>query len=142
MAGLTFLLLITMWATNHYVYLDEFRKYEVDYNVLVTNKIKSQFDFATDIIRSTGNALGSNAKVVELLTNPQSGSEQEIAARRNEISSLLLGVIGTQSYIKGAHIVSVRGQVYSSMLSTDEYQIYEFASGYFDTLREKKVKEL
>ena len=47
-------LLVIMWATNRYVYLEEFRKYEVDYNVLVTNKIKSQFDFTTDIIRSTG----------------------------------------------------------------------------------------
>ena len=28
-------------ASNNYVYLKELRKYEVDYNVLVTNKIKS-----------------------------------------------------------------------------------------------------
>ena len=31
-------LLVIMWATNRYVYLEEFRKYEVDYNVLVTIK--------------------------------------------------------------------------------------------------------
>ncbi len=142
MAGLTFFLLVTMWATSRYVYLNEFRKYEVDYNVLVTNKIKSQFDFMTDIIRSTGNALGSNAKVLDLLSKPQSGSGKEIVERRNEISSLLLGIIGTQPFIKGAHIVSEHGNVYSSTLSIDEDQVFKFASRYFDILREKKMKEL
>ncbi len=142
MAGLTFFLLVTMWATSRYVYLDDFRKYEVDYNVLVTNKIKSQFDFMTDIIRSTGNALGSNAKVVELLSKPQSGSDKEIVERRNEISSLLVGVIGTQPFIKGAHILSEQGNVYSSTLSIDDDQVFKFGSRYFDILREKKMKEL
>jgi len=142
MAALTFFLLFTMWATNRYVYLDEFRKYEVDYNVMVTNKIKSQFDFMTDIIRSTGNALGSNPKVMELLSITGYDSDKKLIERRNEISSLLLGTIGTQPFIKGAHIVSENGHVYSSTLSIDESQVFEFASTYFGIMREKKSKEL
>ena len=138
MAVLTVFLLTIMWASNQFVYSDELRKYEVDYNVLVTNKIKSQFDFTADLIRSSGNALGSKSKIVELLTNEPEKDSKEQTQLRNEISNLLLGITDVQSFIKGIHIVSKRGDVYSNILSVDARQTYGFVAEYFGKMDQKK----
>jgi two-component system sensor histidine kinase YesM len=136
MAGLTAFLLILMWTVNHFVYSEELRNYEVDYNVLVTNKIKSQFDFTTDLIRKTGNSLGSKEEILDLLASPPQNPEEKIKFQQ-EMSALLLGATEIQPFIKGVHIVSKNGSSYSSVLSVNEKYIVEFASEYIVTMEQK-----
>lgn len=137
MGILTVFFLGLLWAVGHFVYSAELRTYEVDYNVLVTNKIKSQFDFTVDLIRKTGNSLSAKPDILDLLATPSiSGSEEE-KEKRYEISTLLMGATDIQPFIKGIHIVSTQGRVFSSTLSISEEEIFKLSSEYFPQLEQQ-----
>ena len=131
MAFLTVFLLTIMWASNNYVYLKELRKYEVDYNVLVTNKIKSQFDFISELVRSAGSTLGSNTRLINLLSEKYDANSKTHVQYRNEIGSLLFSIKDIQPFIKGVHVVSSLGDIYSTVTPSDDSHIVNFASDYF-----------
>jgi len=142
MAFLTVFLLSIMWASNNFVYLKELRKYEVDYNVLVTNKIKLQFDFITELVRSAGNTLGSNAHLISLLSSKYNEGLNVYKQYHDEIDSLLTSIKDIQPFIKGVHVVSSLGDVYSTVVPADDSQIIDFSSDYFDKFSQnKKLKE-
>ena len=115
MAFLTVFLLTIMWASNNYVYLKELRKYEVDYNVLVTNKIKSQFDFISELVRSAGSTLGSNTRLINLLSEKYDANSKTHVQYRKEIGSLIFSIKDIQPFMKGVHVVSSLGDIYSTV---------------------------
>lgn len=120
-----FLILIGLFINS--IYAEVLRNNEVKYNLLASDKTKTQFDFTNSLIQNTTSSLSNNTTVRQFLLEIENGTQPDMQ-NAAEVENLLAGILEMQSFIENIHVVSTGDQVVSGRpLTGEKPQEYNYA---------------
>ncbi|MGI6403387.1 MAG: sensor histidine kinase [Oscillospiraceae bacterium] len=133
--GMTLVLIVVVWNTIYKNYAQVLKDNEIKYNLLASDKTKSQFDFTITLIQNTTATLAANADIqAELNRVYDTGLDvEENPQVREEIELLLNSVLEMQSYIMDIHVITLsENVVFSSFPGVDVRGLYNTYGAYFN----------
>lgn len=108
-----------MWVTIDGMYTDLLSEKEIQYNITVSNKTKTQFDFVIDLMNRTLESFEENKILQELFHETNLNNELETKVnfleKEDSTTTLLNNTLELQSFIHSIHVLGVN----DLSLSTD-----------------------
>ncbi len=142
--GMTLILIVVVWKTVYENYAQVLKDNEIKYNLLASDKTKSQFDFTITLIQNTTATLAANAEIREQLDRVYDiglHAREDLQARK-EIELLLNSVLEMQSYIMDIHVITLSEEVvFSSFPGVDVRGLYNTYGTYFKRAIEEDQSE-
>ena len=136
---MTLVLIVVVWNTI-YKTAQVLKDNEIKYNLLASDKTKSQFDFTITLIQNTTATFAANADIQAELNRVYDTclDVEENPQVREEIELLLNSVLEMQSYIMDIHVITLsENVVFSSFPGVDVRGVYNTYGAYFNRLSKR-----